>query len=197
LERFRAAPPPRAKLVVPCSPPECSTTRWGAGARASDRQSEWHAPAKCEYDAPPRPQCAQQLTAPCAAIRTIPRRTSAARKIRLSMQSDGMARAGEVRLRCATTPTMRTTAHRPMRSKVRTTTRWGAGARVSDQKSEWHAPAKCDYDAPPRPQCAQQLPAPKCARFRDAPSPRRKIRLGDCALLPRKSKMWFCSLCGC
>ena len=101
--------------------------------------------------APPRPQCAQQLTAPCAAIRTTPRRTSAARKIRLSMQSDG-----------------------------------------ERQKSEWHAPAKCDYDAPPR--HTQQLTAPKFARFRDAPAPRRKIRLGDCALLPRKSKMWFCSL---
>ncbi len=62
--RFRAAPPPRAKFVVPCSPSGCSTTRWGAGARASDQKSEWHAPAKCKYDAPPRPQCARFRDAP-------------------------------------------------------------------------------------------------------------------------------------
>jgi hypothetical protein len=87
-------------------------------------------------------------------MRTIPRRTSAARKNRLSMQSDG-----------------------------------------ERQKSEWHAPAKSDYDAPQHPQCAQQLTAPcaaKFARFRDAPPPRAKFLLATTAKEKVKCGFVFC-----
>ena len=109
--------------------------------------------------------------------------------------------------------TMRRTAHRPMRTKVRTIPRrtsaareirlsvqttqmldytTGCGSKGERQKSEWHAPTKCESDAPPRPRCAEQLTAPcppKFARFRDAPPPREKFvfpcRPPRCSTTPR------------
>ena len=156
----------------------------GCGSKGERQKSEWHAPTKCETDAPPRPQCAEQLTAPCppkfARFRDAPPSRA---KFVFPCRSD--LHHPDARLHDGVRERWRLEEGAPR----------GRGAR---QKRERHAPTKCKSNAPPRPQFAEQLTAPcaaKFARFRNAPPPR-SIRLSVGSDLTKKSKMRFWSLCG-